>query len=259
MDEFLVRAALAAVGTALSASLLGCFVVWRRMAYFGDATSHAALLGVAISLATPLPIFLGVLLIALAMALALDRLEGRGQDANAILAVLAYSALSLGVVAVSVLPGRQVDLDRYLFGDVLTVDWAETGLIWLGAAVIVGLLIWRWSRLLSATLTPDLAHAAGFDPARDQRMLTFVIAVAVAVSIKVVGALLISALLIIPATAARGLARTPEAMAVVACIIGAGAALGGLGLSLMLDTPVGPTIVSVAGVFFVITRLVKVR
>ena len=259
IDEFLLRAALAALGMALAAGLLGCFVVWRRLAYFGDATAHAALLGVALSLATPLPVFLGVFLVAVAIALVLDRLEGGGQDANAVLAVLAYSALSLGVVAVSLLPGRRVDLELYLFGDVLTVTWADTGLIWVGALAILAILALRWSRLLTATLTPDLAYAAGYDPARDQRLLTLVIAGAVAVSIKVVGALLVAALLVIPASAARGLARTPEAMAVLSMALAGVSALGGIWLAVILDTPVGPTIVCAAALLFAIAQVVRLR
>ncbi|WP_298836899.1 metal ABC transporter permease [uncultured Roseobacter sp.] len=259
LDDFMVRAALAGLGVALAAAPLGCFVVWRRMAYFGDATSHAAILGVALALALELPVTGGVLAVALAMALALTALTGRGVSSDALLGVFAHAALALGLVAVSLVPGLRVDLMGYLVGDILAVSRGDLGLIWAGAAIVTALMAWRWSPLLSATLSPDLAQAAGVNPRREQLVLTLALAVTVAVAIKVVGALLIAALLIIPAAAARPLTRTPEAMACVAMLIGAGAALGGLLVSFALDTPTGPTIVSLAAAVFCITQSLRAR
>ncbi|SMY08742.1 metal ABC transporter permease [Flavimaricola marinus] len=255
LDDFLIRAALAGLGTALAAGLLGCFVVWRRMAYFGDATAHAAILGVALSLAFSVSVFAGVLAVALAMALILHRLEARGPEVNTVLGVLAHSALALGLVAVALIPGTRVDLDAYLFGDVLTVSRGDLAVIWGGGALVVGVLWWQWSRLLTATLSPDLAYAAGIDPRREQIILTLLLSLVVAVAIKVVGALLITALLIIPAAAARGFARTPEAMALVSMGLAGAAALIGLQSAIWFDTPVGPTIVCVAALSFAGSRL----
>ncbi len=254
LDDFLIRAALAGLGTALAAGLLGCFVVWRRMAYFGDATAHAAILGVAVSLGFQVSVLTGVALVALGMALAIHWLTGRNHAMDATLGVLAHGALALGLVAVALIPGARINLDAYLFGDVLTVTRADLAVIWGGATVVCAVLWLHWSALLTATLNPDLAYAAGIDPRREQLILTLLLAAVVAVSIKVVGALLITALLIIPAAAARPFARTPEGMAAMATGIGAFAALAGLRLSLWLDTPVGPSIVCVAaGVFALAT------
>ena len=250
LDDFLIRAALAALGTGLAASVLGCFVVWRRMAYFGDATAHAAILGVALSLTFSVSIFVGVLAVAVAMAVTVHGLSARGQAMDVSLGVLAQGALAAGLVAVALLPGARVDLDAYLFGDVLTVGRADLAVIWGGAALVLGVLWRHWSALLTATLNPDLAQAAGIDPKREQLVLTLLLAAVVGVAIKVVGALLITALLIIPAAAARPLAATPEAMARLAAIAGAVSALGGVRVSLWFDTPVGPTIVCVAAALF---------
>lgn len=254
LDDFLIRAALAGVGAALAAGALGCFVVWRRIAYFGDATSHAAILGVALSLALGVSVTAGVLVVALAIVLLLTALTGRHRGADTVLGVLAHSALAFGLLAVAVLPGMRVDLDAYLFGDVLTVTRADLGLIWGGAAAITALIAWRWRRMLLATLDGDLATASGVDPKREELILMLALATVVAVSLKVVGALLITALLIIPAAAARGLARRPETMAVLAALIGGGAAIGGLRVALWADSPVGPTIVAMlAGIFAAVT------
>ncbi|KQI67791.1 hypothetical protein AN189_13440 [Loktanella sp. 3ANDIMAR09] len=255
LDDFLVRAALAAVGTALAASILGCFVVWRRMAYFGDATAHAAILGVALALALNVSVIAGVGLVALIVALLIHRLSDRQQGTDTILGVLAHGALALGLVAVALLPGARIDLEAYLFGDVLTVTRSDLAVIWAGVLVVLALLWWHWSALLLATLNPDLATASGVDPQRENLILTLMLAGVVAVAIKVVGALLITALLVIPAAAARRASNGPERMAAVAASIGVTAALGGIALSLQLDTPTGPSIVCVAVALFACASL----
>ena len=250
LDDFMVRATLAGIGVACAAAPLGCFVVWRRMAYFGDATAHAAILGVALSLAFQMSIFPGALAVALLMALTVTALAGRGYAMDTLLGVLAHSSLAFGLVAVSFLSGVRIDLMAYLFGDILAVSRLDLLVIWSGAALVVLLIAWRWSALLTSTLNSELAYASGLDPKREQLILTLSLAITVAVAIKVVGVLLIAALLIIPAAAARGLARTPEAMAVIAAIIGTVSAVGGLQGAYIFDTPAGPSIVCVAALLF---------
>lgn len=252
-DDFLVRGALAGIGLTLATGPLGAFVVWRRMAYFGDATAHAAILGVALALATDLPLYAGTLLVAMAMALAVARIAGRSIASDTLLGVLAHSALATGLVAVSFLPGVRVDLSAYLFGDILAVSRADVLWVWAGSALVLALLALRWSALLTATVNEELATAAGLDPRKERLVLTIALALVVAVAIKIVGALLIAAMLIVPAAAARGWSRTPEQMATGAAIAGALAVLGGLALSLRLDTPAGPSIVVAAAGLFVLS------
>jgi zinc transport system permease protein len=157
LDDFLVRAAIAGLGVALAAAPLGSFVVWRRMAYFGDATAHAAILGVALALALDASVFAGALVMALMMASAVSALSGRGFAMDTLLGVLAHSALAFGLVGVSFLSGVRIDLMAYLFGDILAVSHGDLAVIWGGAAGVVALLVWRWQALLTATLSPDLA------------------------------------------------------------------------------------------------------
>lgn len=250
LDDFLVRAALAGIGVAIAAAPLGCFVVWRRMAYFGDATAHAAVLGVALALAWGLPVFPMVLLLAVTMGLAVTGLSGRTLASDTLLGVLAHSALAIGLVAVSLLQGIRIDLMAFLFGDILAVSKTDLSVIWGGAVAIVALMTWRWSAMLAATVNPELALASGIDPRRENLWLTLALAVVVAVAIKVVGVLLIAAMLIIPAASARPLAATPERMAFLAAGMGCGASIGGLWVSFLYDTPTGPTIVCVATALF---------
>jgi len=255
-DDFLIRAFLGACGVALAAGPLGCFVVWRRMAYFGDATAHAAILGVAMALAFSVSVTVGTLGVALAVALGVSRLVERGHAMDATLGVISHAALAIGLVAFSVVGGARVDLNAFLFGDILAVGRADLVVIWGGAVLVVALLVWRWQGLLTATLNEELARSAGIDPRRERMVLTLALAVVVAVALKVVGALLIGAMLIIPAAAARGFSRSPEVMAVVAVGVGMLASAGGLGASWIFDTPAGPSIVTAAAAVYLVSVLV---
>lgn len=255
-EGFILRAILGGLAVAIAAAPIGCFVVWRRMAYFGDATAHAAILGVALSLAFSQSIFIGTLLVSILMAYLVSALSWRGHAMDTLLGVLSHSALAFGLVAVSFLPGVRVDLNAYLFGDILAMDSSDLGLMWAGALLVSSLLAWRWSALLMVTLNPELAHASGLNPRREQLVLTISLAVVVAVAIKIVGALLITAMLIIPPAAARSVSSTPERMVWLAAIVGALSVLGGLFASYYLDTPTGPSIVCVAACLFALSMLV---
>ncbi len=257
LDDFFIRALLAGLGLAAVTGPLGSFVVWRRMAYFGDSTAHAAILGVALSLAFGMSIYIGTVGVALAMALLVSSLSSRGQSMDTILGVLAHSALAIGLVAISFVPSARADLSSYLFGDILAVGRGDLALIWTGGALVLGTLIWRWQRLVTSTLNDELAMAAGIDPRVERLVLSVAWAVVVALAIRVVGSLLISALLIVPAAAARGLAPTPERMAASATAIAAASVAGGLWASLRLDTPAGPSIVAAAAVFFVLSQVFR--
>ena len=217
------------------------------MVYFGEATAHAAILGVALPLALQASIFAGALAVAVGMAWIVTHLSGRGYAMDTLLGVLAHSSLAIGLVIVSFLLGIRIDLMAYLFGDILAVSRIDLLIIWGGAALVLGLIAWRWSSLLIATLNEELAYASGLNPKRERLILTLSLGIMVAVAIKVVGALLIVAMLIIPTAAARGLARTPEAMAVIAALIGAVSAVVGLRTAYVLDTPAGPFIFQKSG------------
>lgn len=257
LDDFLVRAFLAGVGVALIAGPLGCFVVWRRMAYFGDASAHAALLGVAIALLSELPVLAGVLVVTSAMAAGTAALASGRYAMDTVLGVASHAALAAGLVALALIDGVRVDLMAYLFGDVLAVSIADLAIIWGGGA-IVGLLLWIfWRELLNATLNEELAYAEGGHPARYRLILNLLLAFLIAIAMKIVGVLLITAMLIIPAAAARPLAKTPEGMAGLAAALGVLAVAIGLRASIGFDTPTGPSIALAAALGFALVNLLS--
>ena len=257
LDDFMIRAALAGIGVSLAAAPIGCFVVWRRMAYFGEATAHAALLGVALSLAFEISVFTGAILVSLIMASLVTLTEGRSLFLDTLLGVAGHSSIAAGLVIVSFISGVRIDLMAYLIGDILAVSHMDLLLIWVGVGIILSLIIWRWSQLLLVTLNEDLASANGINPKRENFIITISLAIIVAVGIKVVGVLLIIALLIIPAASARAIVSTPESMGFVASLIGVLSALLGLNAAYIFDTPTGPSIVCVASLFFITLMLVN--
>lgn len=256
LDDFFTRALIAGIGVALVAGPLGCFIVWRRMAYFGDTISHAGLLGVALAFLLEINVMVGVFGIAMGVALMLLLLQRQSVlPTDALLGLLAHATLALGLVLVAFMSWLRIDLLSYLFGDILAVSANDLAFIYGGGALVLAGLCWIWRPLLVETVSSDLAQAEGLGPVQARIMFMGLIAMVIAISMKIVGIILITAMLIIPAATARRIARTPEQMAILAAIIGALAAVGGLYGSLLADTPSGPSIVVAALLLFVIALL----
>ena len=259
LEPFLVNAILAGFAVAVITGVMGCFVVWRRMAYFGDSLAHSALLGVALGFAVGIAVNIGIILICSVFALLLLWLQQKKVLAtDTLLGILAHSALSLGMVTISVM-GQRIDLHSILFGDILTVTRPELWWIYIGGAIVIIMLLMNWSSLVLMTLQEDLAQAEGIRVFLCNLLLMFLMTLVVAVSIRSVGILLISSLLIIPAATARQLARSPEGMAIIASFIGVTSVGLGIYFSFALDTPSGPTIVaSAASLFTLLTIYLQV-
>ncbi len=255
-DDFLIRALLAGIGLALVTGPAGCFIVWRRLAYFGETIAHSALLGVALAILADFELTLGIFVSASLVVLVLFYLERRDSlPTDTLLGLLAHGGLALGLVILSFFPNVSVDLQALLFGDILAVSRTDLAVIWVGGALALSLLCRIWRPLLAATVSPDLARVAGMSPERARLTFGIVLAAVIAVAIKVVGVLLIVALLLIPAATARRFSTSPERMAVAAAIIGIVAVLGGLLASARFDTPSGPSIVVIALALFAVTGM----
>ncbi|RVU33645.1 hypothetical protein EOI86_21035 [Hwanghaeella grinnelliae] len=254
LDDFFIRAMLAGVGVAVVAGPLGCFIVWRRLAYFGDTLSHAALLGVALAFLLEINFTVAVFLVSAVVSLALLFLQRKATvSSDSLLGLLAHSALALGLVVLAFLTWVRVDLMGFLFGDILAVSAMDILIIYIGGAAVLSVLVWIWTPLFAATVNWELAEAEGMKPGRANIVLMLLMATVIAIAMKIVGVLLITAMLIIPAATARRFAAGPEQMAVVAAIAGAMAVVGGLFGSLEWDTPSGPTIVVAALFLFILS------
>jgi zinc transport system permease protein len=255
--DFFSRALIAGVGLAAVTGPLGCFVVWRRMSYFGDTMAHSALLGVALSLLLSVNVTLGVFAVAALVAGALLVLQRQNTlSTDALLGILSHATLAVGLVLVGFLTTVRIDLMGFLFGDILAVSVDDIVIIYGGGAAILLMLILNWRPLLASTVSPELAEAEGLRPEVSRIILMLLMACVIAIAMKLVGVLLITSLLIIPAATARRLSATPEMMAVIAAVLGAVAVVGGLFGSRTWDTASGPSIVVMALVLFLLSMLV---
>jgi zinc transport system permease protein len=258
MPDFLLLALLAGVAVALVAGPLGAFAVWRRMAYFGDTLAHSALLGVTFGLLLDINLNLAIALGCLLLALILVALQhNRFLATDTLLGILSHSTLALGLICVSVFSENRIDLMAYLFGDILSVNKTDVISIWVISLAVIAALIWLWRPLLAITVHEELAQVEGVAVTRVRTALMLLMALVIAIAMKVVGVLLITALLIIPAAASRRLTHTPEQMAAVSSLLGVIAVLAGLAASYWWDSPAGPAIVLAATLLFSLTLLKK--
>ncbi len=258
MDDFLIRAALGGIGMALIAAPLGCIVVWQRMAYFGETIAHSGLLGVALGLLLSINVTVGVFCIALVVTIGLRAVERTTYLAkDTALGLLAHVVLALGLIVTSQFQSLQVDLMGLLFGDILAISNLDLFMVGGGILAIWGLIAWLWQDLLALSIDRELALAEGVHIGRVDFLFSLAIAATIALSMKLVGLLLVTAMLIIPAAAAMGISRTPEQMVVYTGLISCLSIISGLIASLYIDIPTGPAIVVSMAFFFLLTSLVK--
>ncbi len=251
MADFIWHALLAGIGVALIAGPLGSFVVWRRMSYFGDTLAHSALLGIALGIALDMNLNIAVIICCVLIAVTLVFLQQhRFISTDTLLGILAHSTLSLGLISIGLL-GVRVDILSYLFGDLLTVTNSELIWIFTGTVAVSTLLIIFWRPLLAITIDEEMAQAEGYPVTLIRLLLMLLMAIVIAVAMKIVGVLLITSLMIIPAAAARRLTKSPESMALTASVLGCIAVILGILASVEWDTATGPSIVLAAAVVFV--------
>ena len=251
MPEFIIYALVAGIGLATVMGAIGVFVVWRRMAYFGDTLAHSALLGVAVGFIIGININVGIIAVCLIIAIGMLFLRSQRHLAeDTLLGILAHSSLALGLAAISLFSALRVDLLSYLFGDILAVTPEDIAWVYGGGIITLGVLAWLWKDLISITVHEDLARTDGVNIFRTQLVFMTLFALVIAMAMKIIGILLVTSLLIIPAAAARRFARTPEQMAVFAAIAGSVAVAIGLQGSLLWDLPTGPAIVIAAALLY---------
>ena len=255
-EDFFIRALVAGIGIAFIAGPLGCFVVWRRLSYFGDTLAHSALLGVTIAYSLEFNIAVSIFLISSVIALILIKLQKETNlPSDALLGLLAHSSLAVGLVVIGFLTFIRFDIMGLLFGDILAVNKKDLMTIWVGGALILLVLRLIWRSLFASTVNYELAQAEGLNPDRAKAVFTILLAAIIAISIKLVGVLLITGMLIIPTAMARNLSDNPKKMVIFSIIGGLLAVLIGLFSSLEFNTPSGPSIIVAALALFIISLL----
>ena len=259
LDDFIVRAIIAGIGIALVTGPLGCFVVWRRLSFFGDTLAHSALLGVLISITLDINVSLTIFVVASLVAILLLRLERTTNLAgDSLLGLISHSSLAIGLVILGFLSFIRFDVMGVLFGDILSVNSNDLLVIWIGGALILVVLSYIWKPLFASTVNYELAEAEGMKPERVNAIFTILLAALIAISIKMIGVLLITGLLIIPTAMARNLSDNPRQMVILSIIGGLLSVLIGLYASFEINTSSGPSIVVVALILFILS-LMRIR
>jgi zinc transport system permease protein len=255
MDDFIYRAIIASIGVSLIAGSLGCFVIWKRLSYFSDSISHSALLGVALGLATGLGINLGLVIVGGLFAVLIVVLQQKEfWSSDAVLGIFSHLSLSLGIVVLGIIGNQNTDYFAYLFGDILSITSKDLYWIFSVLIVVVTILVFNWKKLLLLTLNEELAKAEGINKLYYDLLFMFLIALAVSVSVQIVGVLLITSLLIIPPAISRVISNSPVAMILASMIVSIFSVLLGLYLSIDFDLATGPTIVITLGALFFIAQ-----
>ena len=258
-DDFFIRALFAGLGIALVTGPLGCFVVWRRLSYFGDTLAHSALLGVTMAYTLDLNIAISVFLISSVIALILIQLQKKTNlPGDALLGLLAHSSLAVGLVVIGFLTFIRFDIMGLLFGDILAVTTDDLLIIWTGGVLILLVLKLIWKPLFASTVNYELAEAEGLNPDRAKAIFTILMAAVIAISIKMVGLLLITGMLIIPAAMARNISDSPQKMVIFSIIGGLLSVVLGLYSSLEFNTSSGPSIIAASLVLFILS-LFKIK
>ena len=225
------------------------------MSYYGESIAHSSLLGVGLGILLGTGINFGIIIICLLFGILFLWLQqSKILSTDTLLGVLAHLALSIGIIVIS-LNRIKIDIEAFLFGDILTVSSSDLWIMYLGVGITILLILINWSSLLLVTIDEDLARAEGINPIYINLLLTIVLTIVVAVSLQIIGLLLITAMLIIPAATSRRLANSPGQMALIATLVGVISVISGIFLSVELDAPSGPSIVVMSAILFFLSYL----
>jgi zinc transport system permease protein len=254
LDDFLLRAVLAGLIMVVIAAPMGCLMVWQRLAFLSDTLGHAAVLGVGLGLMLQLEPIFGVLAVALVIVFSLSRVSSFNSAlSETTLAIISHTGLAGGIILVGLLPGPAVNLEAILFGDLLATTSADLLNLLLTTVVLLVLLLRHWRAFVAVSVSREIAQAEGIEVRRIQFLMYIMIALLVAVMMKVMGVLLIAAMLVIPTTSARLFSRSPEQMVYISGLYGLFALGGGITSSFHFDWQTGPAIVVSATVLLLLT------
>ncbi len=256
--DFMQRALVAAFLVGAVAPMVGIFLVQRRLSLIGDGMGHVALAGVAVGLVTGQAPVLSALVAAVLAAVVIELLRVRGgANGDTALAIIFYGGIAAGVVIISKAPeGSPANLTRYLFGSILTTQRGDL-IVFTVLAVLVAGTIWLLRpRLFAVANDEEYARAVGIPVLPLNLVLAILTATTVVIAMRVVGLLLISALMIVPNATSQLFARSFGGAMRWAVVLGLVSAVGGVLLSYPLNTPSGGTIVSLAVALFLLTALV---
>ncbi len=253
---FMKRAILAMLFVAPAAAAVGVPLVHFRMAFFSDAIGHSAFTGVAIGVLLGVHPLLTMVAFGLFVAWAIVLVKGRTElSSDTVIGVFFSTVIALGVAVISAQKGLTRNLQAYLYGDLLAVS--EVELLWMGILLLAvfAYLLFAFNKIMLVGIHEGFAKSMGVPVRALEISFALVVALVVTTAIRAVGILLVTALLVVPAAAARNVARGAASAFWTAAVIAVASGLLGIAASYYLDTATGATVVLVAAAFFVVTAL----
>jgi len=249
---FIQRALIASLIVGILCPFVGNFVVLRKMSFFSDAISHSAFAGIAVGALLGIDLSLSSLVVAILIAFFIAFLSEKTTLSHDTIIGIAFSgSIATGILIIGMLKGYRMDVFTFLFGDILAITRTDLVLLLLICIISIGVLTVFLKPFLQITFNRELARIEGINVRVFEYMLFFIIAVVVTVSLKIIGIILVTSLLIVPAAAAKNLASSMKHLFVLSCVFGIISGITGLLGSVYLNTPSGPTIVLVSiGIFF---------
>ena len=258
LDEYLWRSIAAGLIMVSIAAPMGCLMVWQRLAFLSDTLGHAAVLGVGVGLMLQLVPIVGVLAVALLIVFSLSRVSNFNTAlSETTLAIISHTGLAGGIILVGLLPARSVNLEAILFGDLLATSRTDLLELLATTLVLAVLLVRHWREFVALSVSREIAQAEGIAVRRVQFLMYAMIALLVAVMMKVMGVLLIAAMLVIPTSSARLFSSSPEQMVAISALYGLGALGGGIASSYHFDWQTGPAIVVSATALLLVSLAVR--
>ncbi len=256
--EFMQRAFIAGVILAPLLSVLGSFTTLRKMSFFSDGIAHASLLGVALAILTGIAPFAGALLMGVALGVLVFALERYAKLASdAVIGIVFTTGLALGVIIISLQPGYQPDLISFLFGNVLSITWGDVWVILGFSAAILSTVLVFFRQITLLSFSEELAWTSGVNTKRFDLLFYVLLSVSVVLGVKLLGIILVSALLITPPVTAKLIAQSFHSYVALSVVFALVAFMGGLFASYYLDFPSGASIVMFATTLFAGTFVVK--
>lgn len=259
LDDLLLRSLLAGILMVAVAAPMGCLMVWQRLSFLADTLGHASILGVALGLMLAVDTLWGVLgVIVLLIVLIRYYMGDQGHTmSESLLAIIAYTGLAGGVILLGMTGSANISLQALLFGDLLATS--TTDLLFISIiTVVLAVLLWQyWHDWVAISINSEIARAEGIPTARLQSLFYLMVALLIAVMMKIMGVLLIGAMLVIPVNAARLVGKSPEQMLFFSWMFGVLSLLSGFIWSWHIDVQTGPAIVVLASAWLILTFTVK--
>ncbi|MFT7086926.1 MAG: zinc transport system permease protein [Rickettsiales bacterium] len=256
-EPLFIKALIAGIGVAIALAPIGVFVLWKKMAYFSDAISHSAIFGLAIATIIAVSPMYGIVLCAVIFCFLMFIIGKQNlYSIDSIIGITSATLLSIGMILLAFFPS-EIELEEYLFGDLLNLENYQITIIYAAAALVVLAISLWFKKLLLSTINPDLAKISGIKTENLELKFLLLTAIIVACLVKIVGIFLITSMMILPAAIGRNFSKTPTHMIFLSLAFAIFSIVGGLFFAVFFNLPSSPAIIGFSALILILSILSK--